>query len=126
MAGAATIRPKEIVIIIETAGERRRVVPSKWPFTIGRAEDCDAAITDFRVSRLHARLEEANGEYFIVDAGSRHGTFVNGVRAERTRVKNDDEITLGVSGLKLIFMERTPVSRATPGRLPNISSDSLN
>ena len=126
MAGAATIRPKEIVIIIETAGERRRVVPSKWPFTIGRAEDCDAAITDFRVSRLHARLEEANGEYFIVDAGSRHGTFVNGVRAERTRVKNNDEITLGVSGLKLIFLEGTPVSSATQVLLRKISSDSVS
>src|SRR5260370_13903995 len=126
MEGSATIRPKEIVIIIETAGERRRVVPSKWPFTIGRAEDCDAAITDFRVSRLHARLEEANGGYFIVDAGSRHGTFVNGVRAERTRVKNNDEITLGVSGLKPIFLARTPASSSTQVLLRKISSDSVS
>jgi phosphoserine phosphatase RsbU/P len=126
MIGAATIRPKEIVMIIETAGERRRVVVSKWPFTIGRAEDCDAAINDFRVSRLHARLEEANGEYLIVDAGSRHGTFVNGTRAARTRLKNNDEITLGVSGLKLIFLEETSVSNATQVLLRKFSPDSVS
>jgi sigma-B regulation protein RsbU (phosphoserine phosphatase) len=126
MIGAATIRPKEIVMIIETAGERRRVVVSKWPSTIGRAEDCDAAINDFRVSRLHARLEEANGEHFIVDAGSRHGTFVNGTRAERTRLKNNDEITLGVSGLKLTFLEETSVSNATQVLLRKFSPDSVS
>src|SRR5262249_60931249 len=95
MAGAATIRPKEIAIVIETGGERRRVEVSQWPFTIGRAEDCDAAIADFRVSRLHARLEEAGGEYFIVDAGSRHGNFLNGTRGQRARIKKPHEITPG-------------------------------
>lgn len=126
MAGAATIRPKEIAIVIETAGERRRVEISKWPFTIGRAEDCDAAIADFRVSRLHARLEEAAGECFIVDAGSRHGTFLNGARVERARVKNHDEITLGVAGLKLILLEGPVVSSATQVLLRKFSSHSVS
>jgi len=126
MAGAATIRPKEIAIVIETAGERRRVEISKWPFTIGRAEDCDATISDFRVSRLHARLEEAAGEYFIVDTGSRHGTFLNGARVERAKVKNHDEITLGVAGLKLILQEGPTVSNATQVLLRRFSAHSVS
>jgi sigma-B regulation protein RsbU (phosphoserine phosphatase) len=125
MASTATIRP-EIVLLIETAGHRRRAVVSKSPFTIGRAEDCDAAISDFRVSRLHARLLEENGEYHIADAGSRHGTFVNGTRVERAKLKNNDEITLGVSGLKLIFMEASPVSSATQVLLRKFSSESVS
>lgn len=126
MASAATIRPKEVVLVIDTGGQRRRVPVSKWPFTIGRAEDCDAAISDFRVSRLHARVDEAGGEFFISDAGSRHGTFVNGQRAEHTRLKNNDEITLGVSGLKLIFLEGTQVSSATQVLLRKFSSESVS
>jgi serine phosphatase RsbU (regulator of sigma subunit)/pSer/pThr/pTyr-binding forkhead associated (FHA) protein len=126
MASAATIRPKEIVIMVETATERRRIVVAKSPFTIGRAEDCDAAISDFRVSRLHARLEKEGEAYFIVDAGSRHGTFVNGQRAERTRLKDKDEITLGVSGLRLMFMEGSGVSSATQVLLRKFSTDSVS
>src|SRR5262252_2796097 len=108
LTSAATIRP-DIALLIEAAGHRRKVVVSKSPFTIGRAEDCDATIADFRVSRLHARLLSDNGQHFIVDAGSRHGTYVNGTRVERAHLKNNDEITLGVSGLKVTFLEGSPV-----------------
>lgn len=113
-------------MVIDAGGQRRRVPISKWPFTIGRAEDCDAAISDVRVSRLHARMEQDAGEFFITDAGSRHGTFVNGERAQRTRLKNNDEITLGVSGLKLIFIEDTPVSNATQVLLRKFSSEGVS
>jgi phosphoserine phosphatase RsbU/P len=126
MASAATIRPRELVLVIDSGGQRRRVSISKWPFTIGRAEDCDAAIADFRVSRLHARMEQAEGECFITDAGSRHGTFVNGEKAQRTKLKHNDEITLGVSGLKLIFLEDTPISTATQVLLRKFSSESVS
>jgi phosphoserine phosphatase RsbU/P len=126
MSSAATVRPRSLALVIDTGSERRRVPISKWPFTIGRAEDCDAAISDFRVSRLHARMEQDAGEWFIADAGSRHGTFVNGERAQRTRLKNNDEITLGVSGLKLIFIEDTPVSTATQVLLRKFSSEAVS
>lgn len=126
MSSAATIRPKEIMIVIESGAERRRVAVAKWPFTIGRAEDCDAAIADFRVSRLHARLEKEGDAYFIADAGSRHGTFVNGARAERARLKDKDEITLGVAGLKLTFLEGSGVSNATQVLLRKFSTEGVS
>src|SRR6516225_7017385 len=112
MASAARIRSREAALLIESAGKRRKVVVSRLPFTIGRAEKCDAAIADFRVSRLQARLVNEDGEYCIVDAGSRHGTFVNGERRERARLKNNDEITFGVSRLKLTFL-KGPEASAT-------------
>jgi len=99
--------------MVESGGQQRRIAVQQVPFTVGRSQDCDAVIPDFRVSRTHARLISDNGEYFIVDAGSRHGTFVNGRRCERARLKNKDEITLGVPGLKLLFLEGEPVSNAT-------------
>ena len=51
MSSAATVRPHSLALVIDTGGQRRRVPISTWPFTIGRAEDCDAAISDVRVVR---------------------------------------------------------------------------
>jgi sigma-B regulation protein RsbU (phosphoserine phosphatase) len=113
MASIPTTRPREVTLLIEAGGQQQKIAVRSSPFTVGRSQDCDAVIPDFRVSRVHARLHSENGEYFIVDAGSRHGTFVNGQRCERTRLKNKDEITLGVPGLKLLFLEGETVSHAT-------------
>src|SRR5262245_35826386 len=115
---------KEVAIVIETPGQRRRVVVTKLPFTIGRAEDCDAVISDFRVSRLHATLIAEGEQHFLLDAQSRHGTFVNGVRCQRAPLKDNDEITLGVSGLRLIFQTGGPASSAAEDLLRKLSSRS--
>ena len=50
--------------------------------TIGRSDGADVALVwDGEVSRLHAQLEAAAGEWLLVDDGlSRNGTFVNGQR----------------------------------------------
>jgi serine phosphatase RsbU (regulator of sigma subunit)/pSer/pThr/pTyr-binding forkhead associated (FHA) protein len=122
MTRAATSRP-EIALLIETADQRRKVVVSKSPFTIGRAKACDAAIDDVRVSRLHAQLLLEHGQHFIVDAGSRHGTFVNGTRIDRASIKNNDEITLGVCGLKLVFLEGSRANRSTRVLLRKVWSE---
>ena len=104
MASAATSHPEEAVLLIDVGGQRRRLVITKFPFTIGRAEDCDASIADFKISRQHAAVTFEAGEYFIADTGSRHGTFVNGSRCDRVKLKNNDEITLGAAGIKIIFL----------------------
>src|SRR6185312_866337 len=96
MAISATVRLDETCLVIETAGQRKRVPVTKLPFTIGRSDQCDAVIPDFRVSRAHARIIQEGDAFFAVDAGSRHGMFVNSVRCERAELKNNDEITLGV------------------------------
>jgi len=113
MATAPTVRPREFTLLVESGGQQQKIPVHSSPFTVGRSQDCDAVIPDFRVSRIHARLVAENGEYFIVDAGSRHGTFVNGQRCDRAQLKNKDEITLGVPGLKLLFVEDETAANAT-------------
>ena len=88
MAIAATRQPGEAALLIQAGGQQRRIEISNSPFTIGRAEECDATIADFKVSRQHAKVVSENGEYFIVDTESRHGTFVNGEKVlKQLRVK---------------------------------------
>ncbi|MCU1331296.1 MAG: Serine phosphatase RsbU, regulator of sigma subunit [Candidatus Angelobacter sp.] len=103
MAVAATSNPGGAAILIEAGGRQRRLDVTKSPLTIGRAEECDATIADLKVSRQHAKLVIEDGDYYIVDCESRHGTFVNGSRCERAKLKNNDEITFGVAGVKIVF-----------------------
>ncbi len=50
-------------------------------FRIGKQEDMDYRILDNNaISRVHANIIYYNGKYYIMDLGSRNGTYVNGVR----------------------------------------------
>lgn len=55
-----------------------RCVIRSLPFTIGKADrDCDACLDDETVSRLHARIHESEGTYYLEDLNSTNGTFLN-------------------------------------------------
>jgi pSer/pThr/pTyr-binding forkhead associated (FHA) protein len=67
-----------LVLVVVEGSDRRTLVLDHFPFTIGRRTDRDLVMADPRVSREHAQfIREADGTY-IIDQGSRHGTFVNG------------------------------------------------
>jgi sigma-B regulation protein RsbU (phosphoserine phosphatase) len=105
--------PGEAALLIEAGDRQSRLTVNKTPFIIGRTEECDATIADSKVSRQHARLVIEGSEYFVIDAGSRHGTFVNGSRCDRAQLKNNDVITLGVAGVKVIFLLGVPANNPT-------------
>ena len=64
--------------ITDPAGKSRELVVQKFPFTIGRMGDNDLLLRDNRISRRQAQIVEEDNQYFVEDAESRHGTFVNG------------------------------------------------
>jgi DNA-binding CsgD family transcriptional regulator len=76
--------------------------------TVGRSEHNRIALSwDPEVSRTHAQLELAGGDWTLVDDGlSRNGTFVNGERlAGRRRLEDGDMMRIG----------QTPVLFRAPG-----------
>lgn len=55
-----------------------RFVIRSFPFTIGKSgRDCDACLDESTISRLHARIYEEGGTYYLEDMNSTNGTFLN-------------------------------------------------
>lgn len=86
----------KLVLLVRDGFDERSVPLNHFPFTIGRFPDKDVVLKDGRASRDHARFEIENGVYFLVDQGSRHGTFVNGQRLSgRIEVHPGDQFQFG-------------------------------
>ncbi len=81
-------------------GDRhRQFLPLEhFPFTIGRAHECDLVVDSTQISRQHARLELDHEQVVIVDLGSTNGSYVNGERLipnTMRRLHAGDKINLG-------------------------------
>ena len=70
---------------------------------IGRLASAHLKLDDPRVSRIHAVIEVGNGgqDISIIDMGSAEGTFVNGEKVTKIKLREGDEIRLGDTRLVL-------------------------
>ncbi len=72
-------------------------VPVTGNCALGRAIANDIVLVDDRVSRRHATIHtQGEGEYWLVDLGSRNGTYLNERRVSQpTRLRAGDRIQVG-------------------------------
>ena len=84
-------------------GERTRV--GRHPLNALR-------LTDREISKEHLEITRTGHEWWIQDLNSSNGTFVNGRRVARFRLKDGDEISLG--GTVLQFRCNAPVGTSKP------------
>jgi phosphoserine phosphatase RsbU/P len=103
----------------------RSVVIEKPVFTIGRRATADLQLAGRDVSRDHARIVLENGEYRIVDAGSRFGTFLNGEALTGERpLAHGDKVRLGqTDSVELVFLldeQNRTTFRTSEASLPDL------
>src|SRR5438552_3394006 len=98
-----TAPPRNARLIINVDGARQVIPIDRTPFTLGRGADRDLSLPYPQVSREHARIERDADGYLLRDMGSRHGSFVNGMRISCTRLRSQDSINLGLSHAVLMF-----------------------
>ncbi|HEU4410917.1 MAG TPA: FHA domain-containing protein [Polyangiaceae bacterium] len=82
-------------------------------YTIGRAPGADFVLAQLDVSRRHARLERDEGGLWLVDEGSRGGTFVNAMPV-RGRARVGDGAVAQIGGYVLRFSGAVPTGVPTP------------
>src|SRR5579863_1446354 len=82
-------------LVFVQGSEQKNIVLNRTPFNVGRKVDKDLVIADPRVSRDHAQIMQEGFDFFIVDLGSKHGTFVNGERIQRQKLERGDRLEFG-------------------------------
>jgi pSer/pThr/pTyr-binding forkhead associated (FHA) protein len=69
---------------------------------IGRSSDLDMVLVEDMVSRKHAKISTHAEQLIIQDLGSTNGTFVNGEKIKKARLKEGDRVLIGTSILKVV------------------------
>ena len=96
------------VFLIE-GSEQRMLKLDPLPFTVGRLPENSLVLTQPYVSRSHAKIEIVGDNYVLFDTGSRHGTYVNGLRIERHVLAPRDRIQFGsLQAPSLVFGDEAP------------------
>jgi adenylate cyclase len=93
--------------LIWSGTDRKFALLDGQTWAIGRGEGCAVLLHSRAVSRLHALIQRRDsGDYFLVDLGSRNGSFVNGRRVNEPAQLHDND--------HLVFAEQELVFR-NPG-----------
>ena len=109
-------------LIYVQGNEQRSIVMNRTPFSVGRKVDKDLVIPDPRVSRDHALIVAESGDFFVIDQGSKHGTYVNGERVQRQRLQRNDRLEFGVRDVAyVIFSPQHATSNTAREFLSQIS-----
>ncbi len=111
----ATQRPARTFVLRFISGKYQGgefpIVPDKQ-IVVGRSSDLDMVLVEDMVSRKHARIAMQQDQIWIEDLGSTNGTFVNGEKIKRARLKEGDRVLIGTSILKVIAGDATsPAAR---------------
>ena len=99
--------------LVAAGTDRRFPLVAGQTWAVGRGDGCAVLLDSRSVSRLHALIQRrSSGEYFLVDLGSRNGSFVNGRRVSVPMGLKDQD--------RLLFAEEeltfcNPLGAVEPG-----------
>ncbi len=85
---------------------------AQLPWKIGRSLDNDTILEDRRVSRHHAVLRVVRGRLCVEDAGSTHGTSLNGERVTMAFLEPGDRVSLGGVEVVIVGIDFPPTDPA--------------
>lgn len=99
-------------------------------WTVGRSDDNNLVLPDRWISRNHAMLQGIeNGDFYLIDLGSRNGTFINGRRVSVPVILQDgDQVTFGQTEITFSSPQARPVMASTEGstRVPDTATAMLH
>jgi Domain of unknown function (DUF4388)/FHA domain len=93
---------------------------------VGRSSDLDMVLVEDMVSRKHAKIAMQGDQIWIEDLGSTNGTFVNGEKIKRSRLKEGDRVLIGTSILKVIAGDSVRDSADAKIELENVAHRARN
>ncbi len=103
-------------------GAPREFVLDQDEFTIGRGLSNDLHFGNPWLSRLHARIIHHDGQHFLVDLGSRNGTYLNGQRIAETEVRLVDGDVVMLREIRLRYLNPASSTSSTQIPAPELST----
>lgn len=97
-----------LFVVVQGAKAGARYALDSDLVTVGRHPRSDIFLDDITVSRRHAEVRRDGSRYWVRDAGSLNGTYLNRERVEEVEMTDGDELQVGK--FKLVFVHGT----ATP------------
>lgn len=112
-----TAQPVPHLILRTESGNRYLSLTNNNCWTIGRGDDNNFVLPDRWISRNHAMLQRMEtGEFYLIDLGSRNGSFVNARRVSvPVTLHNGDRLTFGQTELEFYSPDLSPMSDASLG-----------
>lgn len=115
------VRDDSVAIVIAGYSDAPLTLNLRKPMSFGRTSNgtsnthvdlsrYDAA--ELGVSRMHMYMHHRDKNFFVEDAGSLNGTFINGVRIPENKleeIQNGDEIRLGQLRMYVYFLTDTRI-----------------
>lgn len=92
------------ILILEGCPAREPVVLGEETLVIGREEGVGLRVEAEGISRRHAKITFGNGQYSIIDLGSKNGTYVNWAKIEVAPIRAGDRIDIGKVALGLDWL----------------------
>ena len=115
IGASATHQLPAFVEVQQPSGNSSRVPLTPLPFTMGRQPGNALVLRDSRVSRNHAQIVLDDGDYYVEDLGSSHGTFLNGERIKRKPLQPGDAIEFGVpNSYRVVFVRGIAMATVIP------------
>jgi hypothetical protein len=105
MTAGLAIRESAMLVLQRGSEEGLTIPLERRTVLIGRSPDCDLALDDRQVSRMHARILWRDDHYEIEDLHSKNGTHLNGRDVVSPQTLHDgDEIQIALR-FKLAFVD---------------------
>lgn len=105
------VSPDEVTLHLSSGLEQiTQILPLGEARVVGRSSEADLRIGSTGVSRRHARFEHTPDGVWLTDLASHNGTYIQGKRVDRARLKSGDVVTLG--DVKVVAY--LPAALATP------------
>ena len=83
------------LVVLNGSRAGTRVALPDVPMVVGRSSEAHLRIDDPWISNLHALFEQRGDEYWVVDLGSRNGTFVGKQQVREARVTEGALLAFG-------------------------------
>jgi pSer/pThr/pTyr-binding forkhead associated (FHA) protein len=86
---------KSMVIIARGPNKGSRFLITSEGVNIGRASGCEIFLDDITVSRQHAKITKAGGDFVLTDEGSLNGTYFENEAISKRTLLSGDEFQIG-------------------------------